>query len=575
MDQQASLPLTHCGKQNILRQMDSISCAEVAIIAEENLIRTQGGGLAAQALRRMVDQHTILKKIKQPATTRGIYQACQTLDKLRQDGILIWAREEVLSEDCGKPALHFLLNQSKILMIADLSALTSESAALQQDVPKVIYLLKKENRLEERKNHRPVLIKAFGSLSTERDLEILFDRLMQLVNRPDQIHPPEPFQLQARLSPMEQREWEQHWFNPNDDEMVDQIEDLKRNSSPLGQFATIRTLNPALQPVFDKHEPHLFPESNLRPDHGFYLWVEHSRNGNEIYTAPGEKLPSYLRNNHNLFYIAPLKPEWNQPLQTLVRSSLARDWFDYSVERKKGAWLIKESDLKQVPVPKHIGEVLSGISAGQVVFSAQETRILSLISTEPHAALRAVENHPRLKGHAFVHAAQTLAQLEEHQGALFSLISPDEQIRYPEFFQSVMTAQDLVPIHQHPMIRFNPTLPPHQALQAFTEVKAPSPGLLLGTSRGLTQMLYIQDPWLLERCVEAIDGLKREIPEPSWAELIQRVRLPKSPEQARGVASQILKAFATEKLRRKELNHLISVCLAPRKENSEKIGLLQ
>ena len=575
MDQQASLPLTHCGKQNILRQMDAISCAEIAVIAEENLIRTQGGGLAAQALRKGVDQHVILRKIKQPATTRGIYQACQTLDKLRQDGILLWAREEVLSEECGKPALHFLLNQAKILMIADLSALTGETPALQQDIPKVIYLLKKENRLEERKNHRPILIKAFGSLSSERDLETLFDRLGQLLTRPDQVYPPEPFQLQTRVSPMEQREWEQHWFNPNDDDLVDQIEDLKRNSNPLGQFATIRTLNPALQPVFDKREPHLFPEAILRPDHGFFLWVEHSRNGNEIYTAPGEKLPAYLRNNHNLFYIAPLKPEWNQPLQTLVRSGLARDWFDYSVERKKGAWLIKESDLKQVPVPKHIGEVLQSITSGDLAFSAQETRILSLVSTEPHAALRAVENHPRLKGHAFVHASQTLAQLEEHQGALFSLISPDEQIRYPEFFQSVLTEQDLAPIHQHPLIRFNPTLPPHQAIQAVTPMKSPSPGLLLGTSKGLTQMLYIQDPWLLERAVEAIDSLKRDVPEPSWAELTRSILLPKSPEHARAMASRILKAFSTEKLRRKELNHLISVCLAPRKENSEKIGLLQ
>ncbi len=388
MEQQGSLLLTHCGKQNILKQMDSISCAEIAVIAEENLIRTLGRGLAAQALRKVVDQHSVLKKVKQPATTRGMYQACQTLDKLRQGGILIWAREELLTEESGKPALHFLLNQSTILMIADLSALTSESDTLKQDIPKALYILKKENQLEARKNHRPLLIKAFGSIREEKEVEILFDRIMNLVANPDQIFPPEPFHIQARVSPMDQREWEQHWFNPNDDQMVDQIEDLKRNSTPLGQFASIRTFHPAQHFGLEKNEPHLFSEAEIRSGHGFFAWVESSKNGNEIYTATQDKLPQYLRNNNSLFWIAPIRAEWNQPLQTLIRSSLTRDWFNYSVERKKGAWLIKESDLKSIPVPKHLSDAFSKLISNPHLVAnpsstSQEGRILNLISTDP------------------------------------------------------------------------------------------------------------------------------------------------------------------------------------------------
>ena len=242
MEQQGSLLLTHCGKQNVLQQMDSISCCEIALIAEETLIRTQGRSLAAQALRKMVDQHSILKKLKQPTTTRGMYQACQALEKLRQGGTLIWAREELLTEASGKSALQFILSQAKILLIADLSAVTSENPELRRDTPKVIYLLKKESNLEERKSHRPLLIKAYGNLSQETEATLLFDRIMALVHKPDQSFPLEPFQIRARVSPMDQREWEQHWFNPSDDELVDQIEELKRNSTPLGQLAHIRTL---------------------------------------------------------------------------------------------------------------------------------------------------------------------------------------------------------------------------------------------------------------------------------------------------------------------------------------------
>ena len=61
MEQQNSLALTNSGKQNTLKQMDAVSCCEVALIAEETPIRTQGRGLAATALRKLVDQHTILK----------------------------------------------------------------------------------------------------------------------------------------------------------------------------------------------------------------------------------------------------------------------------------------------------------------------------------------------------------------------------------------------------------------------------------------------------------------------------------------------------------------------------------
>ena len=575
MEQQGSLLVTHCGKQNSLKQMDAISCAEVALIAEETLIRTQGKGIAAQLLRNLVDEHSILKKIKQPQTTRGMYQACQTLEKLRQGGTLIWAREELLSEASGKPALQFLLNQARILMIADLSALVGETDRIGNEIPKVLYILKKESRLEERKSHRPLLIKAYGSIENADHVELLFDRLMSLAARPDQTFPPEPFHLQTRISPMDQREWEQHWFNPNDDELVDQIEDLKRNSSPLGQFATVRTLHPAMQADFDSSESSLFHSGQSRANDGFFVWVESSRNGNELYTAPREKLPHYLRNNHSLYWIVPLRPDWNHPLQTLIRSSLTRGWFDYSVERKKGAWLMKESDLKSIPVPKHIGDALLSMTSNAITGTEYENRILSQIATEPDAALRSIEEQPHLKAPAFIFASQALAQLEEHQGTLFNLISPDEQIKFPDFFNAVLTEEDLLPIHQHPMIKFTPTLTPHQAVHSINPMKYPAPGILLATAKGLTQVIHIQDTFLRERCMEMLESLQREIAEPSWGEILRRIRLPKNPEQAQAMATQVLKAFGSEKMRRKELNHLIGVCLIAHKDQAERVGLLQ
>jgi len=578
MEQQCSMLLTHSGKQNVLQQMDAISCCEIALITEENLIRTQARSMAAQALRKQVDQHSILKKLKQPTTTRGMYQACQALEKLRQDGVLVWAREELLDESSGKPALSFILNQARILLIADFTALQVEGGSdcerIKRDIPKALYILKKESQLEARKSHRPLMIKAYGTLRNAADVSILFDRVISLVQKPDQAFPLEPFQLHARVSPIDQREWEQHWFNPTDDQLVDRIEDLKRNATPLGQLAVIRTTHPSLS---SPSEPGLFADVD-RADQGFYAWVESNKNGNEVFTARASNLPEYMKGSHALFSIVPMQPEWNEPLQVLVRSQLTRDWFNYSVERKKGAWLLRESDLKSIPVPRHISQFLANPMPIEALSDSAQ-KALGQIPSEPghaHTHLEALsETHPQLKAHAFVLASQVLEHLENHQGMLFSLVSPDEQIQYPKLFKTVMTEKDLQPLHQHPLIRFTPTLTAHMAIQQISVMKFPTPGVLLTTSKGLTLQLFIQDQWLRERCFEMMQELQSQVAEPTWGELCSSIRLPKNPSQAQSMSQQILKAYAHEKLKRKELNHLLGACLMNPGAAQSKVGLLQ
>ena len=583
MEQQTSMLLTHSGKQNTLQQMDSISACEIALIAEESLIRTQSRSLAAQALRKQVDDHSILKKLKQPTTTRGMYQACQALEKLRQGGLLIWAREELLDETSGKPALHFILNQAKILVIADLTTLACESEELKSDLPKALYLLKKENNLESRKGHRPLMIKAYGSLKNANDVSLLFDRIVSLVQKTDQVFPLEPFQLHARVSPIDQREWEQHWFNPTDDQFVDRIEDLKRNSTPLGQLAVVRTVHPSME-LQNKWEPELFHSDMTRTPEGtpagFYLWVESSKNGNEIYTCLPDQLPPYMKNSHTLFWVAPLQSRWNISLQIFIRSQLTRDWFNYSIERKKGAWILRESDLRSIPLPKHLSQYL--MDMGELPDHLHtDHSLIGLIPTEPGQAMRAMEalteeeNHLKIKARAFVVASEVLHQAEVQQNMLFSMISPEEQIVFPKFFKTVLADQDLTGLNQHPLIRFTPTLSPNMAIHQISQVKFPTPGIILTTSKGLSQQLFIQDSWLRERCWEMIQDLKLQIAEPTWGELCQQIRLPKNPTQTQVMSQQIIKAYSQEKMKRKELNHLIGACLLNVPASQSKVGLLQ
>jgi len=294
-----------------------------------------------------------------------------------------------------------------------------------------------------------------------------------------------------------------------------------------------------------------------------------------LFTATESRLPAYVKGMPSLFFVSPLRQEWGLPLQAILRSPLARDWFEYSIERKKGAWVLKESDLKAVPIPRHLTRALIAERPELSELDPKEAKVLGKISTEPHQALKAIENEPELKARAFIHAASVLEHLDEHQGSLFKMISPDEQLIYPRLFDTVLTEQDLCGIHQHPHIRYTPTLSVHQAIRSISVLKVPAPGILLTTPRGLTQMLYVQDAWLLERCLEAIEELRQGNAEPTWGEIMKTIRLPRNPEQARAMGNQILKAYSTEKMRRKELIHLMGVCLMPEQELAGKVGLLQ
>jgi hypothetical protein len=581
MEHQSSLQLTHCGKQNTIQQIEAISSCEISIIAEENPIRTQSRTMAGQALRKQIDQHSVLKRVKDPNTTRGIYQACQSLDKLRQGGVLIWAREEVLDESSGKQALQFILNQAKLLFIADLSAIQCAHESIKRDLPKALYLFQRENDLAVKKGHRPIMIKTYGTITGPADVQLLFDRIFSLLKKPDQSFPHEPFQIHSRISPIEQREWEQHWFNPADDEMVDQIESLKRSSTPLGELAIIRMVSWA--ELYKNFSNQLPGNPMISSPPRFFLWAESGNRGNEIHTAEESEIMNDLNRKGHVFIVYPQDGAWTVPLQSLIRSHLTRDWLDYSAERKKGNWVLKESDVKSIPIPKHICRYLKGshLETAMIPMSSFEERLISLVPTKPGEALTLLESKKQesigLKSKVFVLASQVLHQQRKEQATLFSMVTEDGQIRQSVLEKYVLQDHDLCRIDQHPLIRFTPTMPEHQAITSVTTVQQPSPGILLATSKGLTQFLHIQDSWIREQVLDKLILMRTQIAEPTWREICIDIRIPKNPEQTKIVSVQIIKAFHAEKMRKKELKHLLSACLIEDAENitTNRMGLLQ
>jgi hypothetical protein len=582
MEPQSSLHFTHSGKQNTLQQIESISSCEISIISEENMIRTQSRSMAGQALRKQIEEHSILKKVKESQSTRGMYQACQALDKLRQGGVLIWAREEVLNESSGKPILQFILNQAKLLFIADLSALQCNQENIKKDLPKALYVLQRENDLETRKGHRPLMIKTYGSIESSLDIQLLFDRVFSLLKKPEQTFPHEPFQIHSRISPIEQREWEQHWFNPADDQMVDQIENLKRNSTPMGELAIIRMVPWSDLTRANLNHQQMHTSMDGTP-HRFFLWNELNDRGNQVITADESELTFDQNKKGHVFIVYPRESRWSVPLQSLICSQLTRDWLDYSAERKKGSWFLKESDIKSIPVPKHIYLYLKEMNNNESFqdLNGYEHKIISMVPSKPGESLTLLESDKthstHLKARIFVLASEVLYQQKKDQKTLFSMIEKDGMIKQDVMEKIVLQENDLCRLDQHPLIRFTPTIPEHQALNTFTHVQHPTPGIMMATSKGLTQFLHIQDLWIRDQILDKIVQLRTHVAEPTWNEICQMIRIPKNPEQTRLITAQLVNAYHTEKMRKKELIHLIGACLIENHENSNKsrIGLLQ
>ncbi len=579
MEPQSNLLVTNDGRMNVLQQIEEITSCDLAFIAEETPVRTQARTLAAQSLRKQVEQHSVLRKLKHPNATRGMYQACQAMDKLRQNGIMIWAREELLSEASGKTVLQYILNEAKLLMIADFTALQCDDEKIRLNLPKALYIFKRENQMEERKNHRPILIKAYGSLRQNQEVALLFERVFAVLHHPESIFPAEPFALHARLSPVGQIEWEQHWLNPSDDHLVERIEDLKRHASPLGQLAVVRSIpHPQIKNELMDSEQHLFDHHELSKNCGFFAWAESHKNGCELLTSQAHHPPRHLKPGTPLFWIVPSQESWLSSLQMLLRSSLIQDWLNYTNERKKGVWVLKEQDLKSIPVPKHIDDYLK-LSYGTAPLSPDERHLLEQIAIEPNITHHHLQKHfqqnPLLRAATFERAAEVLLSHETNHSMLFSLILSEDQMDWQKLIQSFLPDPETATLNQHPLIRFSSTLPPHFPIHQVTSIKQPSAGILLANNKGLTQQLFIQHAWLRDLTLEQIHRVLRAHPEPTFAELCAQIRLPKNPDHCLNIGQQLLKTFSQEKMRRKELVHLMGACLINENLKQPQVGLLQ
>lgn len=566
-DGQGQLPW-NTGSVDIIDQIDGINSCDIAWIIEETIIKPQGRSLAAQALRRKVDEHPRLKKLKHLGTSRGMFQALQSLEKLRSGGIMIWVREELLTDESGKPILNELIQEAQILLIADLTALRSEDATVQRDLPKALYLFRREANIELRQSHRPVMVKAFGALHSEADVGLLFQRLFQLVQKPDVVFPPEPFSLNARVSPLIQVEWENRWMNPADDVWVDRIEHLKRNSESLANLCTIRLLKEKKKNASETNNTPMQPASG----NGFFVTITHSKNESELKTSSGQEdltLPTDI--DAEIFWVAPMQAEWCAPLRRLMESNFTRDWLNYHAERRHGCWVIRELDLRSLPVPTELAQALrSGASPDHEPITA-ELDPLRFPTEHIQARLKALApEQPILRGYAFWKAAHALEFIEQQSKPLFSLLLPNDELDWHRLFEATLSPAQLTSLDRHPLIRIQGPLPDLASVTQITRIKTPGDGLLLTSEKSIYKQVLVFDPWLLQVIEDSLNRMLKKLGSITWKEALQNLLVPRDIPPAQEIATQVIQGVHAERLRMREIHHLLGASLNP-----VDVGLLQ
>jgi hypothetical protein len=562
------------------------SC-DLAFVLEERVIRSNSRSLDAQRLREQVDEFQHFKRVRSPGTSQGDLQACIALSKLRPEGLMVWAREEALSETDGREALTYLLERGRLLAEWNFSGVQSQAASETKLLPKHLYIWVRESDIQLRHAHRPMRISVQGSIKSFSELSLLIQDSL-LAGAGKALQPTlmtRTWQVHTQLSPSTQKEWSENWPEPTGPEQLQEITRLRSVSLPLAQIGTVRVAHSLLPST-------PFPAQSLsgapldRSDSSSLSGIllravtkEGERRIRADYLSsfktprsPNETLP--LQGAFHL--LIPTDEARLAPLISWLESAHVRRWLDHLAERKGDRWILTEQIVKYIPVPRQLLRVLGFTSDLRQTldfplpahFCGEWESTCQQLASRPKVVLEKVRNEAlrrgpqsaemnELKALIFVRASQTLAHFRRTTGQMQGVIGSEGQIHWRELF-NVLPKSEFTPMASHPMIRLTGTLPPQVTIARWEKVRVPTAGILLSTEAGFHLHLGCDSPRMLEMIWDQLGAMKH----PTWAELAPWLRLPRTPERIEQIANDLLQAWHEQSARTQQIQELIEECLS-------------
>jgi hypothetical protein len=530
------LPLVAPGlKPGVLSMLSDMEACDFAWVAEERNVK-------ASRHKTMLDTLPFFRKLRASGTSLGTLQACVAITKVRPGGRMLWVREEPLTGEEGAEALAFILGRGKLLAEIDLSHIEHSLPTRRPLFPRFLYIFERELNTETRLAHRPVRWLGQGAIKSHVEVALFLNDLLATVpaNLSPTTFPYLPtranWKFSGQVSPLPQKEWLARWPDPSCAESLSNLEALSRGTVPLATLATIRPVAKTTLRVDQKHsalDPKLsalFVES--RPERREDGKTEARR----LDARPFRELAPGLE--YAGFAIHLRDDTWIDPIRNYLQTAPIAQWLEHHAERRGDRWILSESLLKMLPIPERFANAIAR-EAGNLELRSVAANLAK--NPESIAALSSLA--PELR---YVVMSQAARENDWGLRQIRPFLNLENRIEWTKVL-GLFRAQDAIPLTQHPLVRIVGSVPVNSPITKMDRLKSPQNGMLVMTETGALQKVLFDSRMLADMAWDQTKILVH----PTWGELVQAIRLPRTLEIAESAAGDILASF--EALERKRV----------------------
>jgi hypothetical protein len=360
--------------------------------------------------------------------------------------------------------------------------------------------------------------------------------------------------IHVHQSPSSQKDWTERWPDPAASETIQQIEQLRADSSPLASLTTIRAT------------PATSSESgggwSVPPAYrGFWMHLEETPEGSSRIKIRDLPRPG-AEAKQSGYLILLLNEAWIGPIRRYLESEMVHRWVDHHAERRGNRWNLNEQLIKFIPVPQALTEALNAGELPPAGVAPFWESVAQELAYQPKKALESLsrishdESGKKTASYLFVKAAKVHEQVRGSQARLLSLVKPDGRIDWRSLLM-ILPKEECIPAAIHHDVRLSGTLPPHIAISRKEKVKSPVTGILLTTESGFNLRLDCSNSKILDMIWSQIEDLTH----PTWSELAGYIKLPKQIELAEATANDVLMSHGDQISKLNHLSEIMNACL--------------
>lgn len=536
-------------RPSVFSRISEIESCDLSVVLEERATKSAGRGLDSGRFRSLVEAFPALKKLKSAHTSMGTLQALVALQKLRPGGMLLWAREEPLTAAEGVEVLGAFLERARLLCEWEFASLEHALPAAQPLFPKFLYLFSRDIRLDARLQHRPLRLTVRGNLRSHVELPMLLGDALLSAVKP--VPPRGGWRIDGQISPWTQKEWADRWPNRIDGGALERLELLKTRSLNLAGATTVR---PTPEPLQKGGMAWTLP-SGAHGQKGLWIRSELTAQGRVLVA---ERLPRAGKEARGSGFVILVADEaWVAPLCKYLGGPLVRQWLDHHAERKGERWVLTDQIAKWIPIPQPLLEALRAPATSAEPLPGDWERLIADALFDPKGLRKALETNTQsgVAAHVYVRVARALEAYLDSQNQLMKLVDAEGNLRWRELLDT-LPKSELMPITLHPGVKWAGSLAAQIPIARMVRTRSPQPGWIFATEGGLTLRLTTQPEWLSDLIEAQLEGMMH----PTWNELTNYLRLPRSLELATSTAQEILKAHREQSAKIQDLEAALELC---------------